>query len=422
MAQKNEVSPRPPDTAVDPGLVRPRHAAADEFEQNPLSHVSERITLAAAEKLDPESRVREALRIVISEGVPLQEAARQCGVATSFLRQWRDKYMELLNEEQSVAPQPLMDEGMPAPEADLVRIPQAARDMFTENWRRLVERTRAAPGMFHQSPVRVFLENSWMTSWLYTDGQLDRGTAWGAAVGVCAVVLSLTFFVAGRFYRPDFRPASTVESLEVKLNKAAAVARDFFTADTLDAKFKLVFPGVKTRELMVKYYQNHPLSIPDAAPGQAWPHVGVYSLEFRSEALGRTMMLNVVERDGRMLVDWETSSLFQEAYIDELRKNRPTTPTMLSVKVQRADYYNFGFTAEKYSCYQLSYPGLQVDLFGYAAKGSAEEQTIEALILPITGGERTVAAILEVRYPDGANPAANQVQITKILQESWLKE
>ena len=418
MAQKKEMPSAQGNPRDNLGLVCSRHAAADEFEQNPLSQVPERITVAAAGKLDDESRVREALRIVVAEGVPLQAAARQCGVVPSFLRQWRDRYSELLQEEQSVAPQLLMDEGIHAPEADLVRIPQAARDMFADNWQRLVERTRAAPETFHQSPVRLFLENSGMTSWLYADGQLDRGTAWRAGVGFCAVLLSLTFFVTGRFYRPYSLASAKVESLEMKLNRAASVAREFFTADTLDAKFMLVYPGVKTRELMVKYYENRPLAIPDASPSQAWPHVGVYSLELRSEALGRNLMLNVLERDGRMQVDWETSSLFQEVCIDELRKSRPTTPTMLSVKVQRADYYNFGFTEEQYSCYQLRYLGLQLDLFGYAAKCSPEEQTIEALILPITVGARAAAAIVEVRHPDGPDPAPDQVQITKILQES----
>jgi hypothetical protein len=172
---------------------------------------------------------------------------------------------------------------------------------------------------------------------------------------------------------------------------------------------------------MENYYKNRALGIPDATPGQVWPHVGVYSLEFRSEALGRNMLVNVLERNGHMLVDWETTSLFQEVYIDELRKNRPVTPVVLSAKVQTADYYNFGYTEDKFASYRLSYPGLQMDLFGYAVKGSREHQTLESMILPITAGERSMTAILEVKYP-AADAALNQVQITKILQESWVKE
>ena len=48
--------------------MRPRQPGPDDFEQNPLSQVSERLSLKAAEGLDDAGRVREALRIVIDEG------------------------------------------------------------------------------------------------------------------------------------------------------------------------------------------------------------------------------------------------------------------------------------------------------------------------------------------------------------------
>jgi transposase-like protein len=403
-------------------MVRPRHAAADEFEQNPLSNVAERVSMAAAEGLDDEGRVREALRIVIAEGGSVQDAARRCGVAPSFLKEWRDKYLAFLNEAPSLATGPLMDKGGANAEAELVRIPRAAREQFQENWHRLVEHTRATPSTFQQDPLRLFLENSWLTSWLFTDGRLDRGTAWGAAVCAAAIVLTGTFFAAGRFYRPDTAPPPLLDSIEVRLRAAAEAGQKFFTSGSLIEKQRLVNAGPRTHELMAAYYKNRALAIPDAMPGQAWPHVGVISMEFRSEALGRSMMVNVVERKGRMLVDWETSSLFQEVYFENLRRDRPAKPTPLSVKVQRADYYNFGFSAASHSAYRLSYPGLELDLFGYAPKGSEVEQTIDTMMTSISGGEQSVSAILEVKYPAVANAAPNQVEILKVLHESWVQE
>ena len=128
-------SPPPPDSGppVDPGPVRPRDAGQDVFEQNPLSQVSERLSMQAAEGLDDAARVREALRIVIAEGISVSEAARRCQVAPSCLAEWRGKYLNLLNEEPSIADRPLLEKGAVQRDADLVQIPRAAREYFAEN-------------------------------------------------------------------------------------------------------------------------------------------------------------------------------------------------------------------------------------------------------------------------------------------------
>ena len=93
-------------------MIRPRVADPDAFEQNPLNQVSERLSLKATEGLDDAGRVREAVRIVIAEGISISEAARRCHVAPSFLAEWREKYLALLNEEPSIAPQPLLQKGV----------------------------------------------------------------------------------------------------------------------------------------------------------------------------------------------------------------------------------------------------------------------------------------------------------------------
>ena len=89
-------SPGPP---ADTEGVRPRDAGQDAFEQNPLSQVSERLSMQATEGLDDAARVREALRIVIAEGISVADAARRCHVAPSCLAKWRAKYLSLLNGE-----------------------------------------------------------------------------------------------------------------------------------------------------------------------------------------------------------------------------------------------------------------------------------------------------------------------------------
>ena len=71
-----------------------------------------------------------------------------------------------------------------ARDADLVTVPEAAREMFQANWERMVEASRVTEASFRQRPWRLFLENSWMTGWMFTDGKLDRNSLAGLVVAV----------------------------------------------------------------------------------------------------------------------------------------------------------------------------------------------------------------------------------------------
>jgi hypothetical protein len=384
--QKSARPPKPQEhPPVDTGLVRPRHAAPDAFEQNPLREVSERISLQATEGLDDAGRVREALRIVIAEGLSVSEAARRCHVAPSFLSQWREKYLAILNETPSIAEQPLMDKGAMLRDADLVRIPRVAREHFAENWERLVEATRATPSTFRQHPVLVFLENSWLTSWLYQEGRLDRGVLAGVSVVVAVLVLTATFIFAGHFYRQEKPQPDAVEDFDVAIRKAADVARNFFRAETAEEKMKFVRADGPVRALMEDYFRRHPaVGFPVADLTKAIPDTDRFALEFDIPSLDRRHFCVVINRAGTLLVDC-----------------------------------NYSFTRDRFRCYRLYYPGLQLDLLAYAAKDSAEERTLNTLLQPVTSSRRQVTAVLEVKYPPGDVPA-NQVELVRIVSEDWI--
>jgi hypothetical protein len=148
----------------------------------------------------------------------------------------------------------------------------------------------------------------------------------------------------------------------------------------------------------------------------------------------------VVDSGGEMLVDWETSSLFQEVHLEEIRKQKPTQPVRVAARVIADTYYNYGFNANKFTCYRLAYPGLELDLFAYATKDSLEDQTLQTLLKPVTASgpddgkedfskvladatlpnERQITAVLEVKYPQGNDVPSNQVEIVKILNEEWV--
>lgn len=413
--------PKPDRPQSGPGVVAPRDAAPDAFEQNPLSGVAERISLQAAEGLDDAGRVREALSAVIGEGVSITEAARRCHVAPSSLLQWREKYFELLNETPSVASRPLVDKGAMLKNADLVTIPRVAREQFSENWEHLVEVTRATPSAFRQNPVAVFLENSWLTSWLYTEGRLDRGTFAGAGVALVVLVLTATFLMAGHFYRREDKPRAEVLNYDSVNQRAFAVARQFFSAATAEEKRKFVRLTDDTRPLFDRYFQQHPAeSLPGVTLTQAIPGSGMVLLECHIPSLRRQHQCVVVEQDSQMLLDWETASWFQEANLTELRKTRPHTPVRIAVRVAGDTYYNYGFTEADWVSFRLIYPGFDHDLYGYARRDTPEQKTLTALLTPFTSVERPVSALLQVRYPEDPDAPVNQVEIVSILSEDWV--
>jgi hypothetical protein len=412
---------RPPQ--AQPGPVQPRASSPDSFEQNPLSNVAERISIKASEGLNDEGRVREALRIVIAEGLSINEAARRCQVAPSFLAMWREKYLHLLNEEQSVAAGPLMDEGATVKDADLITIPQAAREQFTENWERLVLITEATPSTFQQNPVQVFLENSWITSWLFSEGQLDRGVVAGAAVALLVLILTGSFLFAGHFYRPPEKTVVAPLNYDENIREAAAQVGRFFNAATAEEKLKYVRLNDGARPGFDAYFVNNPaVSVPDARLSKAIPTDKFILLELDIPSLNRTHQCIVVHQDGGMLVDWETSSWFQEANLQELRRTQSRTPVRVATRVILDSYYNFGFTEKDYTCFRLTYPGLPLDFYAYTQRGAPEDAALRTLLEPLTGVELQISAILEVKYPQGSDIGPNQVQIVRLVSKEWVSK
>lgn len=414
--------PEAPGSAETAGQspVRPRRTVTDAFEQNPLSSLPERISLQAAEGMDDAGRVREALRAVIADGLPLAEAARRCGVAPSFLAEWQGRYLALLSEDTSIATGPLMETGGISGNADLVSIPQAAIARFSDNWDRLMEQTHATPSTFRQSPLRLFLENSALTRWMFENGKLDRGALAGVVVVLSVLVITFTFFTRGETYQPAGTRPPPPENLDDTIRLAAETGKQFFRAATFEEKAGYVRAEGPVRALMEEYFRDHPpVSLPDSVLKAAIPDAQRMLVELAIPSLGRSHMWAVIHSGGGWLLDWESSSLFQEYNLEKLFRTRPSAPTRIAVKVESGSYYNFGFTPDLYHCYEVSYPGVKADLFAYARKGSAEDTTLQTLVSPMEGAERYTTAILEVKYP-APDAEANQVELVRIVADDWV--
>ena len=123
---------------------------------------------------------------------------------------------------------------------------------------------------------------------------------------------------------------------------------------------------------------------------------------------------------------------FQEEHIASLRERRTVEPVRVAARLEPGDYYNYGFTEKDYSCYEMSYPGLKLDLFAYAVRESLEDQTLKALLKPMPEepdeGDGSVSevskvlfapVVMLVKYPAEAK-APNQVQIVRVLHDKWV--
>ena len=405
---------------ADPSRPVPRSSRADSFEQNPRSNLRAVSTEGVGRaELDDSTRVREALRSVIEQGDSVKDAARDWHVAPSTVAEWRNRYQDLLKEDSPIE---LLEADSAKKDADLTCIPDATRGIFTENWDRLVTETAATPSDFRQSPRQIFLQTSRLTSWLFQDGHLDRGILTGALSGLVGLAILTSFLMAD--YNPP--PVVTVPEAppgeDIVIDEAAAVAQSFFKAPNWQDRLKFVRQPDAVREMMESYYRDHSdAPINDAALSLAMPVRHLVNLSFDVPSLNRSHFLCVVISKGRHLVDWESSSLYQEAHLAKLRAARSTEPVRIAVTVAKseaANYYNYAFRdATRWECYQLGYPGLNLSLFGYAAKDSSDAITLDAML----GIVDKQAVVMEVRFPlDAATD--NQVEIISVLRSEWVPD
>ena len=405
-------------TPGDLSRIAPRATPGDAFETNPLSAIRDAGADGTARHgMDDSDRVREALHSVIEEGDSVKEAAREWNVAPSAIAEWRERYHDLLKEEAGPET-PLLDIG-DRHLADTAYIPAAAREIFMENWERLVTETAATPSDFVQSPRQIFLQTSVLTSWLFHEGRVDRGILSGAVSGLIGLAIIASFLIAGRNVPVEIAPPEPAPRDDLVIEEAAVVAQSFFKAPNWEERLKFVRQPDAVRSMMQAYYQDHPDGpINDAALSLAMPVRHLVNLNFEIPSLNRSHFLCVVLSKGRHLVDWESSSLYQEEQINRLRASRSTEPTRIAVTVTKIDanYYNYAFRDDsRWQCYQLGYPGLNLNLFGYALRESGDDIALGAML----GIVDKQAAVLEVRFPPEAQ-TDNQVEIISVLRGEWV--
>ena len=126
-----------------------------------------------------------------------------------------------------------------------------------------------------------------------------------------------------------------------------------------------------------------------------------------------------VERmsNGEYKIEWETSSGYQPMAYEELKAKRPTTPLELRLTLQASDFYNYGFTDDRYVAFKGTYLGIADPLYLY---GSVDDLEVRKMASALEIQE-SLGAIVKVRYPE--NPAVDdQLELVEIVEKSWFRD
>lgn len=212
--------------------------------------------------------------------------------------------------------------------------------------------------------------------------------------------------------------------------------RDFLAADGIEAKLAFVRQPERIRPLMKKWYRGErtagplqvgeplkldkrageegtdtyyvilamPVHVPDPLnPGGTYEETTFFAVEeIREGAVSR------------YLVDWETSTGYQDIPLETYKSTMPPEPWSFRVYMKAADYYNHGFNELEWQCVQLYYPGRDFQLFGYISRTSLEGRKM----LPLVENDRSAGIIAELVYP--TDPASReQVIVRRMIHPSW---
>jgi hypothetical protein len=410
-----------PDPKINPS---PRATAADSFEQNPLGSVNvplgERfLTAEELDQIPEEERVREAVRRVIQEGVPVTNVARELHLTASSIRNWKSRYASFLAEKT-------FGESNPAVAAEDALIQDAAQAKFADNWGRLMDRTHAVRDDFKQDPLEVFLQTNSGTSWLFDqEGKVERFTVFGVIVALLGITAVFVFLMTDKGEitpSQDYlvRELPVVEPkyrFDLDVERGAQVVQKFLRADGYLSKLSHLREQEKVMPIVKEYYSRHDAGpITDAIHTYGMTGHGLISLAFDIPSKKTSWFFNLTPYQDSYQIDWMTSTLYQTEHIEKFLLEKPSTPTTLHIMLTRGTYYNYQWSDEgKYQCYNLTFPGLPREIYGYTVLDS--ELGIDLNLL--TAMSPSHAAVLEVRFPENAKDP-RQVEILKLVSKDWL--
>lgn len=377
-----------------------------------------------ATRLHPEQRRR----------VKIKKRSRQAPKALRYLEltDWDQKSLNGIPEAEIAAD---IWSGVRSIPEDVVPAPQESEYVVEAvdegNGMTLIRKKKVSRRRLLQGARLLFQRFTWLSRFFTV------------ALAVClAGVAVYGFHVLQQKYRAPVLPPVTEPPIDRSvLAQSEALAaeqavRDFLAADGIEAKLALVRQPERIRPLMQKWYRGGrsagplqagevtmqdkkggepgspryyvllaiPVFVPDPLnPGSTLEEMNFFAIEEIRQGAETTY-----------LVDWETSTGYQEIPLETYKATMPPEPWPFRIRMKAGDYYNHGFNELEWQCVTLYYPGRDFHLYGYINRVSIEGRKL----LDLIEGGNSAGIIAELVYPPDA-ASRDQVIVKKMLHSSW---
>ncbi|MGK0189095.1 MAG: hypothetical protein ACI9R3_004912 [Verrucomicrobiales bacterium] len=212
-------------------------------------------------------------------------------------------------------------------------------------------------------------------------------------------------------------------SISSNYNNIISRLREFLEAEDVTKMLKFVRNRADVEPLARAYYKRHPFEprLLRDIPSRDSIYFGEGFVVVKC-VVGKNEYLWVpMEIAAGLKVDWEAVVGYSEMEWDDFKRLRPKTPTLFRVRLTPANYYNYGFTEDKFISMQISDSTLDSVFYGYIPrKGALQEEFVQLLPEAVGIGRAfELRAVLELRYPD-EDSAANQIEVVSLKAPSWV--
>ena len=218
-------------------------------------------------------------------------------------------------------------------------------------------------------------------------------------------------------------PGSSVYSIPDNYNAIISRVREFLEAEDVDSLVATVRNREQTEPLLRSYYNKHPYKPHRLRDQPSHGNIVV--------ADGFVIVDCVVENDQRMWipmeiasglrVDWEAVVGYSDMDWEDFAATKPKAPALFRVSLAPDNYYNYGFTEDKFISIRVADREMQHVYYGYIPrKGKLFNEFVQLVpgALGIGTARENLLAVVELRFPDEAS-GDNQVEITALRARGW---
>jgi hypothetical protein len=208
------------------------------------------------------------------------------------------------------------------------------------------------------------------------------------------------------------------------VKKGEELMQQFWHASSWQAKSQLVHDAPRVGDLMKTFYEQRKESEPAAGKLERAALVTIHGqpllmLVYASAATGNAVQVALYRKGGDKLeLDWESYVGWGEMTFAELKKKRPTEPTLVRGFARKGSYFNYEFDNEsRYMSVQLFSPDQLTTLHTYTERDSALGLAMEEWFTRAPGVDLPLT--VRIAYPEAAQ-SDHATRLIGIVADRWI--